>query len=131
MERASRKMFFSTLTDNISLICAVIQLFPFKIATLSELSGFAGLSGKMQRESTLRGHEITTPRPYLEALCTPHPVSTAAGNAEESTISHRQPAVVTRAVSTAQDARKRKKNPIRNGNGNCRLSLTGTVEGVT
>lgn len=137
---ASRKrLFFSTLKDRISLIRAVIQLVPCKIATLSEPSGFAGLSGETQRESTLLGHEITTPRPCLESLCIPHPVSTAAGNAEESTISHRQLAVVTRAASAARDARKRKKNPTRNrrhewgikGNGNRRLSLTNTDEGVT
>lgn len=79
------------------------------------------------------------PRPCLESLCIPHPVSTAAGNAEESTISHRQLAVVTRAVSTATDTQKRRKNPTRNRrrewgikvNGNRHLSLTNTDEGVT
>lgn len=82
--------------------------------TMSELSGFAHLSLGKHRGKGHRGDMKLQPPPLLESRCTPHPVNTAAGNAEESTISHRQPAVVTLTVLRCSKKKTKKKKPTWN-----------------
>lgn len=73
---------------------------------MSELSGFARLSGETQRERTPRRREITTPA-LLERHCAHHILSTLQ-QVEESTISHRQPAAVTLTVFQLHEMLKTK-----------------------
>lgn len=83
---------------------------------MSELSGFARLSLGKHRGKGHHSNMKLQPPPSFESRCTPHPVSAAAGNAEESSISHRQPAAVTPSVFQLHEMLKKnnKKKTTRN-----------------